>query len=72
MYLSTPNFYAKHKGFSLLELIIVVLIISLMGFIVFSSAIKEQQKRDISDPTTLSLTLRDSFKGEGETLNSFV
>lgn len=66
MYLSTPNFYAKHKGFSLLELIIVVLIISLMGFILFSSAIKEQQKRDISDPTTLSLTLRDSFKGEGD------
>ena len=61
-----PSLYVSHKGFSLLELIIVVLLVSLMGFIVFSSAIKQQQKTKVLDPTTLPSTLRTSFKGQGD------
>jgi prepilin-type N-terminal cleavage/methylation domain-containing protein len=58
--------YSFHKGFSLIELIVVVLLISLMGFLTFSSAIKSQQKQvEILDPTTLPTTLRDTFKGQG-------
>lgn len=52
------------KAFSLLELIVVVLIVSLMGFLVFSSAIKQQKKVEVLDPTTLPSTLRESFQGE--------
>ena len=60
------NFYVKHKGFSLLELIVVVLIVSLIGFLVFSTAVKQQQKTKILDPSTLPSTFRDSFKGQGD------
>jgi len=60
------NLYARHKGFSLLELIVVVLIVSLIGFLVFSSAIKTQQKTKVLDPTTLPSTFRESFKGQGD------
>lgn len=60
------NFYAKHKGFSLLELIVVVLIVSLIGFLVFSSAVTQQQKVEVLDPTTLPTTIRESFKGQGD------
>jgi len=63
---SNKNLYVFHKGFSLLELIIVVLILSLMGFLVFSEAIKQQQKTEVLDPTTLPSTLRTSFKGQGD------
>lgn len=63
---STMNFYVKHKGFSLLELIVVVLIVSLIGFLVFSTAVKQQQKTKILDPSTLPSTFRDSFKGQGD------
>ena len=66
MNLLTTNLYVKHKGFSLLELIIVVLLVSLMGFIVFSSAIKQQQKKDVLDPSTLPVTFREAFKGQGD------
>jgi len=66
MNLSSTSLYVKHKGFSLLELIIVVLLVSLMGFIVFSSAIKNQQKKDLLDPSTLPVTFRESFKGQGD------
>jgi prepilin-type N-terminal cleavage/methylation domain-containing protein len=62
----TMDFYVKHKGFSLLELIIVVLLVSLMGFLVFSSAIKREQKVKVLDPSTLPLTLRTSFKDQGD------
>ena len=60
------NFYATQKAFSLLELIVVVLIVSLIGFLVFSSAVKQQQKAAVLDPTTLPSTLRESFKGQGD------
>ena len=54
------------SGFSLLELIVVVLIVSLIGFLVFSSAIKQQTKKDVLDPSTLPSTFRNSFKGQGD------
>ncbi|CAA6821614.1 MAG: Unknown protein [uncultured Sulfurovum sp.] len=60
------NLYLKHKGFSLLELIVVVLIVSLIGFLVFSSAVKQQQKVKVLDASTLPSTLRQSFKGQGD------
>lgn len=60
------SLYVRHKGFSLLELIVVVLIVSLIGFLVFSSAVKQQQKTEVLDPSTLPSTLRDSFKGQGD------
>ncbi len=56
----------RRSGFSLLELIVVVMIISLLGFLVFSSSIKTQKKREILDPTTLQKTFRESFKGQGD------
>ncbi|CAA6826981.1 MAG: Unknown protein [uncultured Sulfurovum sp.] len=58
--------YGTHKAFSLFELIVVVLIVSLIGFLVFSSAVKEQQKIDILDPSTLPATFKEAFKGQGE------
>ena len=56
----------KRSAFSLIELIVVVLIVSLIGFLVVSSAIKQQQKVEILDPTTLPSTLRKSFQGQGD------
>ncbi len=53
-------------AFSLLELIVVVMIVSLVGFLVFSSAIKQQTKTEVLDPTTLPSTLRKSFQGDVE------
>ena len=60
------NLYTRRKGFSLLELIVVVLIVSLIGFLVFSTAVKQQQKVKVLDPTTLPSTFRESFKGQGD------
>lgn len=54
------------SGFSLLELIVVVLIVSLIGFLVFSEAIKQQQKVEVLDPTTLPKTFRKSFAKMGD------
>jgi len=63
----TKMFCVSHKAFSLIELIVVVLLISLLGFLTFSSAIKAQQKQvEVLDPTTLPATLRDAFKGQGD------
>jgi prepilin-type N-terminal cleavage/methylation domain-containing protein len=56
----------RRSGFSLLELIVVVMIISLVGFLVFSSAIKEQKKTEVLDPSTLQKTFRKSFDGQGD------
>ena len=57
---------ATHKGFSLLELIVVVLIVSLIGFLVFSSAVKSQQRPEVLDPSTLQKTFRKAFLGQGD------
>jgi prepilin-type N-terminal cleavage/methylation domain-containing protein len=54
------------RGFSLIELIVVVLIVSLIGFLVFSSAIKQQTKIEVLDPSTLPKTLRKTFRGQGD------
>ena len=54
------------RGFSLFELIIVVMIVSLISFLTFSSAVKEEQKIEPLDPSTLPSTLRESFKGQGD------
>ncbi len=56
----------RRSGFSLLELIVVVMIVSLVGFLVFSSAIKTQKKKEVLDPTTLQKTFRNSFQGQGD------
>jgi len=56
----------RRSGFSLLELIVVVLIVSLLGFLVFSSAIKQQQKEEVLDPSTLQKTFKKSFEGQGD------
>jgi prepilin-type N-terminal cleavage/methylation domain-containing protein len=56
----------RRSGFSLLELIVVVLIVSLIGFLVFSSAITQQKKPELLDPTTLQKTFRKSFQGQGD------
>ena len=56
----------RRSGFSLLELIVVVMIISLVGFLVFSSAIKEQKKTKVLDPSTLQKTFRKSFQNQGD------
>jgi len=56
----------QHSAFTLLELIVVVLIISLVGFLVFSTAIKQQTRVKPLDPTTLPSTFRESFQGQGD------
>ncbi len=57
---------ATRSGFSLLELIVVVMIVSLVGFLVFSSAIKQQTKVEDLNPSTLPKTFRKTFKGQGD------
>jgi len=56
----------RRSAFSLLELIVVVMIVSLVGFLVFSSAIKEQKKSEPLDPSTLPKTFRKLFQHQGE------
>ncbi|HHD82131.1 MAG TPA: type II secretion system protein [Campylobacterales bacterium] len=63
----TSKNLSSHKGFSLLELIVVVLIVSLIGFLVFSSAITTQKKVEVLNPTSLPATLREAFKNQGDT-----
>lgn len=54
------------SAFSLLELIVVVMIISLIGFLVFSTAIKQQIKVADLNPSTLPQTFKKAFKGQGD------
>jgi len=58
------NRYSYHKGFTLIELIIVVMIISMVAFMVFSEAVKETKRPDELDPLTLSSTLRENFQSD--------
>ena len=55
---------SQKKAFTLIELIIVVMIISLVGFLVFSEAVKQTKKADKLDPTTLSSILKNNFQSD--------
>ena len=62
--------YKDKKGFTLIELIIVILIISLMGFMVFSTMVKQEKKIENLSPLTLQSTLQKEF-GKNEDLEFF-
>jgi len=52
------------KAFTLIELIIVVMIISMVAFMVFSEAVKQTKRPDKLDPTTLPSILRENFQSD--------
>lgn len=55
------------KAFTLLELIVVIFIITIVGALVFSSAIhKEEKKTEDLNPSTLPATFKKAFKGQGD------
>ncbi len=55
------------RAFTLLELIVVIFIITLVGAMVFSSAMnKEKKEKKVLDISTLPSSLRDSFKHQGD------
>ena len=55
------------KGFTLLELIVVVMIISIVSFLVISAAARNEEKKvEILDLSTLPSKFRDAFKGQGD------
>lgn len=62
----TPLGSLSRRAFTLIELIIVILIISLTGFMVFSEVRKHEEKADIIDPTSLPSALRKAFPGDQE------
>ena len=51
----------NQKAFTLIELIIVVMIISLVGFLVFSEVVKQTKKPEKLEPLTLPSTLKRLF-----------
>lgn len=59
-----------HRGFTLIELIIVILIISLMGFMVFSSMVKQEKEIENLNPLSLRQTLQKTF-GKNEEIKFF-
>lgn len=59
-----------HRGFTLIELIIVILIISLIGFMVFSSMVKQEKTIDTLSPLSLRLNLQKAF-GKNEDIEFF-
>ena len=54
------------KAFTLLELIVVIFIITIVGSIMFSSAIHEEKKAEDLNPSTLPATFKRAFKGQGD------
>jgi len=54
------------RAFTLLELIVVIFIITLIGAMLFSSAIHEEKKVEVLDPTTLPKVLKQAFQGQGD------
>jgi len=53
-------------GFTLIELIVVVMIISLVGFMVFSEAVKQTKKPEKLTPLTLPSTLKKLYPSKEE------
>ncbi len=61
---STPT---TMKGFTLLELSLVVIIVSLMSFLLFSAIAQDEKKKmETLNPTSLPSTFRHSFRGKGD------
>ena len=60
----------SHRGFTLIELIIVILIISLMGFMVFSSMVKQEKAIESLSPLSLRKSLQKEF-GKTEDIQFF-
>jgi len=58
------------RGFTLIELIIVILIISLMGFMVFSTMVKQEKEIEKLTPLSIKSTLQKEF-GKHEDLEFF-
>jgi len=58
--------YKHLKAFTLIELIIVVMIISLVGFLVFSEAVKQTKKPEKLEPLTLPSILKKTFGSNQE------
>jgi hypothetical protein len=54
------------KAFTLFELIIVVFIITIVGSLMFSSAIKEEKKIADLNPSTLPSIFKKAFKDQGD------
>jgi prepilin-type N-terminal cleavage/methylation domain-containing protein len=52
---------SRANAFTLIELIIVVMIISLVGFLVFSEVVQETKKPEKLEPMTLPTTLKRLF-----------
>ena len=60
----------QHKGFSLIELLIVIIIVSLVYFLAFSSIEKTEEKAKALSPLNLKSSIVNSalFQGEGTLL----
>ncbi len=55
------------RAFTLLELIVVIFIITMIGAMVFSSAMhNEKEEKKILDPSTLPSSIRKAFQGQGD------
>ena len=61
----------KHKAFTLIELIVVILIISLVGFMVFAEVKKQEEKADKVTPLSLRTSLRKAFGQYHEEIEFF-
>ncbi len=64
------QYIKQHKGFSLIELLIVIIIISLVYFLAFSGIEKTEEKPKALTPVNLKSSIQNStlFQGEGTLL----
>ncbi len=65
------HLYKRHSAFTLIELIIVILIISLVGFMVFAEVKKQEEKAEKVSPLTLRSSLKKSFGEYQEEIEFF-
>ncbi len=55
------------RAFTLLELIVVIFIVTIVGAMVFSSAMHDEKRENkVLDPSTLPSSFRKSFQGQGD------